>query len=333
MNPHLTSTRDIILSLEDSMNTEIIGQHDLVRKLIITLFAGGHALIEWVPGLGKTRIVKTLAKILGYEFKRISFTPDLLPTDLTGTEIYRPQTGKFEIRQWPIFTSILLADEINRTPPKVQSALLEAMEEWQVTIGNETLALPSPFFVIATQNPLEHEGTYPLPEAQLDRFMMKIVISYPSPEDEKRIFRLADTQTAIEKGNVKNNTLWVSSVTVSGTELLEMQQYIEKNIHIDPKIYDYISDILEATRSRRWSLPTAHWSLDYGASTRAWLALIGGARICALLSGRDNVSPDDIKYIAHDVLRHRIGLSYEALANKISTDDIIEEILGKVRIP
>lgn len=339
MNSHLSSTRDIILALEKSITHDIIGQADLVRKLIITLFAWGHALIEWVPGLGKTKTVTTLARVLGYDSKRISFTPDLLPTDLTWVEIYRPQTGKFEIRKWPIFTNILLADEINRTPPKVQSALLEAMEERQVTIGNETLILPSPFFVIATENPLEHEGTYPLPEAELDRFFMKIIITYPNPEDEKKIFS--------QEKEISKSPLTLEHIKPK--ELVEIQDFIRKNIQVDKKIYDYISDILEATRIRSgastvWmmqseqkSLESRVWNLkpllSYGASTRAGLALIAWARVVALLEDRDYVTPDDIKYIAHDILRHRIGLSYEAISLGVSTDQIISEILGKVRIP
>ena len=336
MNSHLSSTRDIILGLEKSITQDIIGQADLVRKLIITLFAWGHALIEWVPGLGKTKTVKTLARVLGYDSKRISFTPDLLPTDLTGVEIYRPQTGKFEIRKGPIFTNILLADEINRTPPKVQSALLEAMEEHQVTIGNDTLALPSPFFVIATQNPLEHEGTYPLPEAELDRFFMKIIISYPAPEDEKMIFSQRESTESSSS----------QSENINPKELIEIQEYIRQNIRVDAKILDYISSILEVTRGRHASTKSTedsinsdarmmnlHPLLSYGASTRAGLALIDGARVVALLEGRDYVTPDDIKYIAHEVLRHRIGLSYEAISLGTTPDQIISEILGKVRIP
>jgi MoxR-like ATPase len=317
MNDWLTHIRSTLLDIEAHMTETIIGQSDLIRKLIITLFAWWHALIEWVPWLGKTKTVKTLAEVLGYEFKRISFTPDLLPTDLTGVEIYRPQTGKFEVRKWPIFTSLLLADEINRTPPKVQSALLEAMEEWQVTIGNETLVLPSPFFVIATQNPLEHEGTYPLPEAELDRFFMKIVLDYPSPEDEKKILG-GGPERIVESAQEHK---------ITPKELLEIREYIKENIHIDSHIYDYISDLLSATRNSE----DPH--IGYWASTRAGLALCDGSRIVALLDDRDYVLPDDVKYIAHDVLRHRIGRSYEAMAQKISTDDIIVEILESVRVP
>lgn len=317
MNQHLQSLREILLSLEAEVGETIIGQKDLIRKIIISLFASGHVLLEWVPGLGKTKTVKTFARALGFEFKRISFTPDLLPSDLTGVEIYRPQTGRFEVRKWPIFTNILLADEINRTPPKVQSALLEAMEESQVTIGIETFPLPSPFFVIATENPLEHEGTYPLPEAELDRFFMKILLEYPSLEHEKKIL----SQDSIPK--IKGNIPWKNPLTP--VELEEMRDFIVKNIHIDERIYDYVARILEA--SRKWNDAIA-----YGASTRAGLALRDGSRICALLDGRDYVTPEDIKYIAYDVLRHRIGRSYEALAQKISTEQIIREILESVDI-
>lgn len=350
MNPHLSSTRDIILSLESSMNSVIIGQNDLIRKLITSLFAWGHVLIEWVPWLGKTKTVKTLAHVLGYDFKRISFTPDLLPSDLSGSEIFRPQTGKFEVRKWPIFTHILLADEINRTPPKVQSALLEAMEEGQVTIGENSLPLPSPFFVIATENPLEHEGTYPLPEAQLDRFLMKILLDYPAPLDEKKIFALQTPIWREEEPGAKGGSS--SDEIISSTEFLEIQKYIETNIRVDEKIYDYISDILEMTRKRsvknwQWKtdnerknpnktinspLSIGHW-IEYGASTRAWLALIRCARVWALLEGRDFVLPEDIKSLTHEILRHRIGLSYEAISEGITTDFIIHEILETVRVP
>ncbi len=342
MNPNLSSTRDIILALESSMNNVIIGQSDLIRKLITSLFAWGHVLIEWVPWLGKTKTVKTLANVLGYDFKRISFTPDLLPSDLSGSEIFRPQLGKFDVRKWPIFTHILLADEINRTPPKVQSALLEAMEEWQVTIGEKSLLLPSPFFVIATENPLEHEGTYPLPEAQLDRFLMKIVLDYPTPLDEKKIF-----------SESRNSEIFpTKDLLIKTNEFLEIQKYIEDNIRVDEKIYDYISDILEMTRKRsmsnwQWKIDNekknlnktsnpplfvAHW-IEYGASTRAGLALIRCARVWALLEGREYVLPEDIKSLAHEILRHRIGLSYEAISEGITTDFIIHEILETVRVP
>jgi MoxR-like ATPase len=319
MNTHLQSLREILFSIESQIGETIIGQNNLIRKLVIALFAGWHVLLEWVPWLGKTKTVKTLASVLGFEFKRISFTPDLLPSDLTGVEIYRPQTGRFEVRKWPIFTNILLADEINRTPPKVQSALLEAMEESQVTIGTETFTLPNPFFVIATENPLEHEWTYPLPEAQLDRFFMKILLDYPTRDDEITILGQG---TSTEKN--KKVSPMISRITTD--ELSEMQQFIVENVHIDQHIYEYIALLLESTRGK-------NDLISYGASTRAGLALRDGARICALLEGRDFVTPDDVKYIALDVLRHRIGRSYEALAEKISTDTILGEILESVKIP
>lgn len=319
MNTHLLSLREILLSLETRVGETIIWQKNLVRKIIIALFAWGHVLLEWVPGLGKTKTVKTLAEVLGFEFKRISFTPDLLPSDLTWVEIYRPQTGRFEIRKWPIFTNILLADEINRTPPKVQSALLEAMEESQVTIWLETFTLPAPFFVIATENPLDHEGTYPLPEAELDRFFMKILLDYPSVSDEIEILSKKPKNISEKKWNQ-------SQTAMTPQELFEMRDFIVDTIHIDQHIYEYIWNILALSRVKNEN--TSYW-----ASTRGWLALRDGARVCALLDGRDYVTPDDIKYIAFDVLRHRIGRSYESIANNISTDDIIRELLENVKIP
>ncbi len=321
MNPALTHIHDTLRQLRSDLEKNIIGQTTLLDQLLITLFAGGHALIEGVPGLGKTKMIKTLASILGYDCKRISFTPDLLPSDLTGNEIYRPKEAKFEIRKGPIFTSILLADEINRTPPKVQSALLEAMEERQVTIGNETLELPKPFFVIATQNPLEHEGTYPLPEAELDRFLMKIIIEYPSAQDEKKI---------IEQSSHLRNSSIETSTKITPEELIEMQSYIAENIRIDPKIYDYISALLEATRNR--NTQSQNPELEYGASTRGGIALIRCARIAALLDGRDFVMPEDIKSLVLPILRHRIGLTYEALADGKTADTILVRILESVKV-
>lgn len=321
MNPALTHIHTTLKQLRSDLEKNIIGQTELLDQLIITLFAGGHALIEGVPGLGKTKTIKTLATILGYDCKRISFTPDLLPSDLTGNEIYRPKEAKFETRKGPIFTNILLADEINRTPPKVQSALLEAMEERQVTIGNETLELPKPFFVIATQNPLEHEGTYPLPEAELDRFLMKIIIEYPSAQDEKKILE--------QSSHLKNSNI-ETSTKITPEELIEMQSYIAENVRIDPKIYDYISDLLEATRNR--NIQYQHPELEYGTSTRGGIALIRCARIAALLDGRDFVMPEDIKFLVLPILRHRIGLTYEALADGKTADTILVRILESVKV-
>ncbi len=336
-NPALTHIRETILHIEDAVRGTIIGQDHLIRRIIIALFAWGHVLIEWVPGLGKTLTIKTLAGVLGYGFKRISFTPDLLPSDLTGTEIYRADTGKFELRKWPIFTEILLADEINRTPPKVQSALLEAMEEKHVTIGDATLELPKTFFVLATENPIEHEGTYPLPEAELDRFLMKILIDYPAPVDEKLIWKAESNTPHAKKSKEIPSTI----------DLIEMRDYIAKHIRVDDAIYDYISRILEATRSR-WIHTTSEKShllarfqkeevnttplLSYGASTRAGLALIRTARVLALIEWRDYVLPEDIKSLTPEVLRHRLLLSYSALSTWQSVDDVINTILESVEV-
>jgi MoxR-like ATPase len=376
VNPALTHIHDTLHAIKAEVQKEIIGQDGLIEKLLITIFAGGHALLEGVPWLGKTKTIRTLAEVLDLETKRISFTPDLLPSDLTGNEAYRPQKWEFYIRKGPIFTSILLADEINRTPPKVQSALLEAMEEKKVTIGEKTFDLPSPFFVFATQNPLEHEGTYPLPEAQLDRFLMRIVLDYPSSEDEKRIFLQetwktnTDTHTntmeknsspllgetergtppnpSYKEGNHTESTVWKSSVHVSDIDILEMTDYIVGHIHVDEKIYDYVSNLLTATRklvalesrvrnqeheTARWILNPAFWVLSYGASTRAGLSLIRAGRVRALMAGRDYMMPEDVKYLAHDILDHRIGLSYEAIGEWYTTHQVLANILDTVKVP
>jgi MoxR-like ATPase len=333
MNPELTATREMILAIESDLGNTILGQSRLIRILMIVLFAWGHILIEWVPWLGKTKTIRTLASILGLDTKRISFTPDLLPSDLTGTEIYRPQKGEFSIRKWPIFTNILIADEINRTPPKVQSALLEAMEERCVTIGDTSLPLPDPFFTFATQNPLEHEGTYPLPEAQLDRFILRIIIGYPDPKEEGNILR---DQTKLGTPKIHPHPL-------TAKDILDIQNFIAENIRIDDKIYEYITAILQ--ESRRLCTETIKVDfgknpsgihippLSYGASTRAGLAFIKATKVRALLEGRDFVMPEDIKHLAHDILDHRMGLSYEAISENISVYDVTEKILNTVRIP
>lgn len=353
MNPALAHIHDTLHTIKAEVEREIIGQEVLVEKLIITIFSGGHALLEGVPGLGKTKTIRTLAKVLWLDTKRISFTPDLLPSDLTGNEIYRPQKGEFSVRKGPIFTQILLADEINRTPPKVQSALLESMEEKKVTIGEKTFDLPAPFFVFATQNPLEHEGTYPLPEAQLDRFLMRIILDYPKIEDEKRIF-MQETRANLsvsEEESLSESPKGFSAIakdekkmeviSISETDFLEMTDYIADHIHVDGKIYNYISDILTATRKlTKWwqniSTPPSHnpaIPLSYGASTRAGLALIRAGRVRALMAGRDYMMPEDVKYLAHDILDHRIGLSYEAVSEGFTTYQVTEQILGNVRVP
>jgi MoxR-like ATPase len=322
MNPALTHIHDTLQSIKTEIQKDIIGQDDLIDKLIITFFAWGHALIEWVPGLGKTKTIRTFARVLGLDTGRVSFTPDLLPSDLTGSEIYRQAKGAFEIRKWPIFTHILLADEINRTPPKVQSALLEAMEEKKVTIGDKTLDLPSPFVVFATQNPLEHEWTYPLPEAQLDRFLMRIVIGYPTPTDEKNI--LIQETSSKSSENTKTPKL-------ASADLIEMIDYIAKSVRVDEKIYDYVGDILSATR--RLTTSTPHPVLSYGASTRAGLALIRAGRVRSVMAGRDYMLPEDIQSLAHDIIDHRIGLSYESMSEWVTAYSITSQILDSVRIP
>ena len=319
MNPALTHIRETILSLESSIHETIIGQNTLVRNVLISLFAGGHILLEWVPGLGKTLTMKTLAETLDFAFKRISFTPDLLPMDLIGTEVYDTKHGIFSKRKWPIFTHILLADEINRTPPKVQSALLEAMEEHQVTIGDETMKLEEPFFVIATQNPLEHEWTYPLPEAQLDRFMMKIIITYPDIENEKQILATMTKSKEVTK-----------KPQIEIGDFCEMRDYIREHVLVSDVLIEYVSNILDTTRQYT---RTENNLLSYGASTRAGIALIRTAQVLALLEGRNYILPEDIKTLAHDILRHRIGLSYESLRQNKSTDDIINAILDEVKVP
>lgn len=327
MNPALTHIHDTLHTIKAEVAKEIIGQDVLIEKLLIAIFAGGHALLEGVPGLGKTKTIRTLAKVLNLGTKRISFTPDLLPSDLTGNEIYRPAKGDFHVRKGPIFTNILLADEINRTPPKVQSALLEAMEEKKVTIGDTTFDLPSPFFVFATQNPLEHEGTYPLPEAQLDRFLMRIVLDYPMIEDEKRIFMQethAKKETVIE-GEKK--------LELVSSDFIDMAEYISEHILVDEKIYDYVSDLLSATRALTYSHKDTTTPLAYWASTRAGLALIRAWRVRAVLAGRDYMMPEDVKFLAHDIIDHRIGLSYEAASEWITSYEIVAKILETVKVP
>lgn len=321
MNEALKHISEIFGKISAHLNSQIIGQERLINSIIITIFAGGHSLLEWAPGLGKTRTIRMISEIFSLDHKRISFTPDLLPSDIMGAEIYRPNNGNFEIRKWPIFTNILLADEINRTPPKVQSALLEAMEERQVTIGNTTLKLPEPFFVFATQNPLENEGTYPLPEAQLDRFFMKIFLDYPTTENEKKILR----------GNFEEK----APFALSGQEIIEIQNFIKKSIRVDEKIIDYVARILAAYRELvKQDIFFASNSplLSYAPSTRAGIALINGARIQAVLMGRDVVLPEDIKSLAHEILNHRIGLSYFAESENISKKMITDKILDSVTI-
>jgi MoxR-like ATPase len=299
----------------------IVGQRAMLEGMLTGLLTGGHVLLEGVPGLAKTLAVKTLAEVLEAGFKRIQFTPDLLPADLVGTMIYRPQTGDFIPRKGPIFTNVILADEINRSPAKVQSALLEAMEERQVTLGTETYPLEEPFFVLATQNPIEHEGTYPLPEAQLDRFLLKLHVPYPSLEEEKEILRRVGTQQAIRVSPILDRR-----------SIESLKQTVRK-IRVDQRIEDYIVALIRATRERQRDKATYVRFIEYGASPRASIYLYRCAKVQALLEGRNFVIPEDVKFMAAPVLRHRIILTYEAEAEDLSPDRIIDEVLKSVAVP
>jgi MoxR-like ATPase len=299
----------------------IVGQERLLDRMLIALIANGHILLEGVPGLAKTTAVKTLAQALGLKFQRISFTPDLLPADVIGTMIYNPREGTFTPRLGPIFTNLLLADEINRAPAKVQSALLEAMQERQVTIGNTTYPLPEPFMVMATQNPIEQEGTYPLPEAQIDRFMLKYRLGYPSKDDERRIMNRFTRKTDITLNAV-----------MSAEQILTLRSILDQ-VYCDEKVGDYILDIVQATRKpAEYHLDIGQY-IQYGASPRASIYLNMAARANALLHGRAYATPQDIKEIAYDVLRHRIILTYEAEAEEQTSEDVIAKILNEIPVP
>ena len=301
----------------------IIGQRRLVERLIIGLLTDSHVLIEGVPGLAKTLVISTMAKALDLSFHRIQFTPDLLPSDVTGTQIYNPGTGQFTVRQGPIFANLVLADEINRAPAKVQSALLEGMQERQVTIGEETHSLPRPFFVMATQNPLEQQGTYPLPEAQLDRFLLKILVDYPARDDERRIVE----QRARTAPPAQVRQVTTAAQLSSAIRLLD-------EVYIDERVTAYIVDLVRATRDPAAAkLDDLEPLIETGASPRASIALAMAARAHALLAGRAYVTPQDIKSMAHDVLRHRLILSYEAEAREVAAEDVITRVLDTIEVP
>ncbi|MDD3544678.1 MAG: MoxR family ATPase [Kiritimatiellae bacterium] len=308
--------------IRQEVNKVIVGQEKLIDRMIIALITGGHILLEGVPGLAKTTAVRTLSDALGLQFQRISFTPDLLPADVVGTMIYNPKEGSFSPKRGPVFTNLLLADEINRAPAKVQSALLEAMQERQVTISDNTYKLPEPFLVMATQNPIEQEGTYPLPEAQVDRFMLKCVITHPSRDDERRIMnRFTRKQTAS-----------VRSV-ITADKVNELRETLEQ-VYCDEKVGDYILDIVFATREpKTHKLDSLAEQIQMGASPRATLCLNLAARANAMLNGRAYATPQDVKEIAHDVLRHRIMLTYEAEAEEVTTDKVIADILNTLPVP
>lgn len=321
------SRQQKIQQLRDYVSQHIIGQNLLVNRLLIALLADGHLLVEGAPGLAKTRAIKVLSEGIDGNFHRIQFTPDLLPADLTGTEIYRPQDGSFKFQQGPLFHNLILADEINRAPAKVQSALLEAMAERQITVGSETYRLPDLFLVMATQNPIEQEGTYPLPEAQLDRFLMHVFIDYPDASAEKAILQLARNEAREDLREPARPPM-----TISQEDLFAARKEV-LDIHMADNLEEYLLQITLATRNpSAYGKDLANW-LEYGASPRASIALDRCARSHAWLSGRDFVTPEDIQAMAHDVMRHRIILSFEAEAEGINTDRFMTELISRIAVP
>lgn len=309
--------RDIVLKLKEEMGRKVIGQSEMIDKILMGLFTGNHILLEGLPGLAKSLTVNTVAETLGLKFSRIQFTPDLLPSDVIGTEIYNEKTGEFHVKRGPIFGNIILADEINRAPAKVQSALLEAMQERQVTIAGETHRMENPFIVLATQNPIEQDGTYNLPEAQQDRFLMKVRVEYPTREEEMRIINLLTEDGLFED--------IVISQILDSEKINRIKEEV-RAVHIDERLKEYILDIVFKTRE-------TNEYIECGASPRASIALIVASKASAYLRGREYVMPEDIKRVVYDVLRHRIILSYEAQAEDRSIESIIEDILEGVRLP
>lgn len=322
LNIRIEQQSQFTTNLIVGMNKVIVGQKHLVDSLLISLLSGGHILLEGVPGLAKTLAIKTLSQLVDAAYSRIQFTPDLLPADVIGTMIYSQKDERFHVKKGPVFANFVLADEINRAPAKVQSALLEAMQENQVTIGDETFKLPYPFLVMATQNPIEQEGTYQLPEAQVDRFMLKVVIDYPSVEEEKLI---------IEE-NIKRTLPVVSPVT-NAEDILKARDIVNE-VYIDEKIEQYITDIVFATRyPDQYGLPELKEMITFGGSPRASINLAKAGRAYAFIKHRGYVVPEDIRAVAHDVMRHRIGLSYEAEASNVTSEEIISKIINKVEVP
>ena len=311
-----------VTNLVAGMDQVIVGQKHLVDALLISLLSDGHVLLEGVPGLAKTLAIKTLAQLIDADFSRIQFTPDLLPADVIGTQIYSQKDESFHVKKGPVFANFVLADEINRAPAKVQSALLEAMQEHQVTIGEKTFSLPKPFLVMATQNPIEQEGTYQLPEAQVDRFMMKVVIDYPTLEEEKLII----------KENIVGQFPTVTPVT-SADEIIKAREVVNQ-VYIDEKIAQYIADIVFASRyPERYGLSELKDMITYGGSPRASINLAKASRAYAFIKHRGYVVPEDVRAVVHDVMRHRIGLSYEAEASNITAEEIVSKIVNKVEVP
>ena len=323
LNAKIEKKSVFVKDLKEGIAKVIVGQEELIDKILISVISNGHILLEGVPGLAKTLTINTVATLINAEFKRIQFTPDMLPADLLGTLIYNQKTGDFMTKKGPIFSNIILADEINRAPSKVQSALLEAMQERQITIGEETFKLDLPFLVLATQNPIEQEGTYPLPEAQVDRFMLKVLVDYPSMEDEKEILsRVAKTNIDISQKSVVNSKT-----------ILEAQSLLN-DIYIAPKILDYILNIVFATRNpEKFKLGQLQDLISFGASPRASINLVLAAKAKAFIDGRGYVIPEDVRYIGKDVLRHRMLLSYEAEAEELTSEELIDQLFKEIPVP
>lgn len=322
LNIRIEQQSAFITNLIKGMERVIVGQRHLIDSLLIGLLSDGHILLEGVPGLAKTLAIKTLSQLIDSEYSRIQFTPDLLPADVTGTLIYSQKDEKFQVKKGPVFANFVLADEINRAPAKVQSALLEAMQEKHVTIGSDTFVLPNPFLVMATQNPIEQEGTYMLPEAQVDRFMLKVVIDYPTIEEEKLIIR----------SNISGSAIDIRPV-VSAEEILKARSVVSE-VYIDEKIEQYIADIVFATRyPERYGLNALKDIISFGGSPRASINLAKAARAYAFIKRRGYVVPEDVRAVAHDVLRHRIGLTYEAEASNVTSEEVVSRIINKVEVP
>ena len=323
INERIAKASSFVQPLRDNLNQVIIGQQRLIDKIIICMLADGHMLLEGVPGLAKTLTVKTLASSIDTNFQRIQFTPDMLPADLIGTLIYNQKSGEFDTRKGPIFSNIILADEINRSPAKVQSALLESMQEKQITIGENTYSLDLPFLVLATQNPIEQEGTYPLPEAQVDRFMFKLLIDYPDVDSEKLLMR-QNTQAG-ENINIKP--------VVTPDKIINAQDVINE-IYVDEKVEDYVLKLIFATRNPiKYDLKDMDGIIDFGASPRATINIVRAAKARAFTEGRGYITPEDVRYIGADVLRHRIILTYEAEAEELNTEEVINRLFEKIEVP
>ena len=322
LNIRIEQQSGFVTNLVAGMDRVIVGQKHLVDSLLISLLSDGHILLEGVPGLAKTLAIKTLAQLIDADYSRIQFTPDLLPADVVGTMIYSQKEEKFQVKKGPVFANFVLADEINRAPAKVQSALLEAMQEHQVTIGEQTFSLPNPFLVMATQNPIEQDGTYQLPEAQVDRFMLKVIIDYPTLEEEKLIIR----------NNIKGTSPVVTPVTTA-SEIVKAREVVNQ-VYLDEKIEQYIADIVFASRyPERYQLAELKDMITFGGSPRASINLAKAARAYAFIKHRGYVVPEDVRAVAHDVMRHRIGLSYEAEASNVTSEEIVSSIINKVQVP